>query len=62
MGNATGTDNHLGTVGSQEAALLLTHFIGHDKDTMIAFDRRGDSQPMTRITTGWLNYGAAWTQ
>src|SRR6266700_2253515 len=62
MRHATGTDYNLSPISPQKATLFLTGFISHHKNTMISLNGSRDSQPMTSITTGWLNNGPSGTE
>src|SRR5258708_1621648 len=62
VSDATWADHDLGTVCAQQAAFLLADLIGHDKDTMVPFERGGQGQAMSGVATGRLNDSPTWPQ
>ena len=54
-----GADDHLRPVGAEQADLFRRHLVGHDEDHLVALDRRGHREPVTRVARGGLDDGAA---
>src|SRR5712691_534678 len=62
MGDAAGADDHLSTVGSQKAALLLADLVSHHKYTVVALNGGCYRQSMSRIATGRFHNSPAGAQ
>src|SRR5207245_2927732 len=54
--------DYFGAVGLQQKNFFAAHFVGHDKNAAITFDRGGDRQADPRIAGRGLDYRASGTK
>ncbi len=57
--NGRGTDHHLGAVGLEHVAFVLTDLVGTHEHTLVAALLRDEGQTHTGVTRGRFNNGAA---